>query len=135
MNVTVDKISTNTPQDNCNVMQCCISRASLESLECASVVLSVSTQSFARSVHSAKISVFSSQLQRPRGLRRASAATRLLGLRVRIQPDAWVSVPCECCVFLRRDLSDRPISRPEIPTECVCVCVCVIRCNNNTLHL
>jgi len=42
----------------------------------------------------------------PCGLRRGSAAARLLGLRVRIQPGTWISVFCECCV-------------------CVCVCVCV----------
>ena len=33
----------------------------------------------------------------PRGLRRGSAAHRLLGLRVRIPPWAWMSVSCECC--------------------------------------
>jgi len=78
---------------------------------------------------------FYSQPQWPRGLSRASAATRLLWLRVRIPPEAWISVTCECCVLLRRGLCDRPISRPETPTEYVCVCVCVIRCNNNPLHL
>ena len=26
------------------------------------------------------------------------AAARLLGLRVRIPPGAWMSVSCECCV-------------------------------------
>ena len=38
----------------------------------------------------------------PRGravLRRGSAAVRLLGLRVRIQPGAWLSVTCKCCVL------------------------------------
>ena len=38
----------------------------------------------------------------PRGLRRGSAAGRLLGLRVRIPLGAWIFVYCECCV-----LSDR----------------------------
>jgi hypothetical protein len=37
-----------------------------------------------------------------RGLRRGSTAARLLGLRIRIPPAAWMSVSCECCV-----LSDR----------------------------
>jgi len=36
--------------------------------------------------------------QRPRGLMGGSAAARLLGLRVRIPPGAWISVCCECCV-------------------------------------
>jgi len=34
--------------------------------------------------------------QWPRGLRRGSAAARLLGLRVRISPRAWMPVSCEC---------------------------------------
>ena len=39
--------------------------------------------------------------QWPSGLRRGSAAGRLLGLRVRIPPRAWLCVCCECCVFVR----------------------------------
>ena len=39
--------------------------------------------------------------QWPSGLRRGSAATHLLGLRVRIPPRAWMFVCCECCVFVR----------------------------------
>jgi hypothetical protein len=35
--------------------------------------------------------------QWPRGLRCGSAAALLLGLWVRIQPAAWMSVSCECC--------------------------------------
>jgi hypothetical protein len=50
--------------------------------------------------------------QWPRGLRRGSAASRLLGLRVRILPRAWMSVCCECCVLLGRGLCDGS------PTEC-----------------
>ena len=38
--------------------------------------------------------------QRPRGLRRGSAADRLLGLRVRIPSGAWMSGSCECRVLL-----------------------------------
>jgi hypothetical protein len=34
----------------------------------------------------------------PCGLRRGSAAARLLGLRVRIPPVEWMSLCCECCV-------------------------------------
>ena len=33
----------------------------------------------------------------PRYLRRGSAANRMLGLRVRILPEAWMSVFWECC--------------------------------------
>jgi len=46
-------------------------------------------------------------------LRRASTAARLLGLRVRIPPVAWMSVSCECCVLSGRGLCDELITRPE----------------------
>jgi hypothetical protein len=38
----------------------------------------------------------------PHGLRRGSAAVRLLGFRVQIPPGPWKSVSCECCVFSGR---------------------------------
>jgi len=44
--------------------------------------------------------------QRPRGLRRRSAVSRLLGLRVRIVPGAWLSLSCDYCVSSGRGLSD-----------------------------
>ena len=58
-----------------------------------------------------------------RGLRRKSAAFRLLGLRVRILPRAWMFVSCECCVLSGRGICDGPIPRPESPNDCVCVFV------------
>jgi hypothetical protein len=51
--------------------------------------------------------------QWPFGLRRGSAAARLLGLLVRIPPKAWFSVSCECCVLSGRGLSVGLITRPE----------------------
>ena len=39
--------------------------------------------------------------QWPSGLRRGSAAARLLKLRVRIPPRAWMFACCKCCVFDR----------------------------------
>ena len=51
------------------------------------------------------------RFQWPRGLRRGSAASRLLGLRVRIPPGAWMSVCCECCVLSGRALWDGLITR------------------------
>ena len=51
--------------------------------------------------------------QWPRGLRRGSAAARLLGLWVRIPPGAWMSVSCECCVLSGRGLCVGLITRPE----------------------
>ena len=47
------------------------------------------------------------------GLRRGSAAARLLGLRVRIPPEVWMSVSCECCVCSDRGLCDGTIPCPE----------------------
>jgi hypothetical protein len=49
----------------------------------------------------------------PRGLRRGSSAARLMGLRVRIPPAAWMSVYCECWILLGSGLCDGPIPRPE----------------------
>ena len=48
-----------------------------------------------------------------RGLRCRSAAARLLRLRVRIPPGAWMSVCCEGCVLSGRGLRDGLIIRPE----------------------
>jgi hypothetical protein len=45
-----------------------------------------------------------SRSQWPRGLRRGSAAVRLMGLGVRIPLGAWISVSCECCVLSGRGL-------------------------------
>jgi hypothetical protein len=55
--------------------------------------------------------------QRPRGLRLKSAAARLLRLWVRIPPEAWMSVCCECWVVRERSLrrADHS-SRGVLPT-------------------
>ena len=50
-----------------------------------------------------------------------SAAARLRGLRVRIKPEAWMSVCCDCCVFSDRCLCMGLISRPEDFYEFLCV--------------
>ena len=60
--------------------------------------------------------------QWPRGLRRRSAAARLLRSWVRIPPAAWLFVCCECCVLSGRGLSDELITRPEESYWCVVVC-------------
>ena len=49
----------------------------------------------------------------PSGLRRGSAASRLLGLRVRIPPGAWIFICCDCCVLSGRSLCEELITRPE----------------------
>ena len=55
----------------------------------------------------------------PHGLRRGSAAPRLLGLWVRIPLGVWKTVCCECCVLSGRGLCDRPIIRTECAvSEC-----------------
>ena len=65
--------------------------------------------------------------QWPRGLRRGSAAARLLRLWVRTQPEAWMSVWWECCVLSGSGLCDELITRPEESYRlwCVVLCVCV----------
>jgi hypothetical protein len=52
------------------------------------------------------------------------AASRLLGLWVRILPGAWTPVSCECCVLSGRGLCDGPIPHPEEFHR-----VCVIKCD------
>ena len=65
-----------------------------------------------------------SRSQWPRGLRRRSAATRLLRLWVRIPPGAWMFVCCECSVLSGRGLCDKLITRPEESYRLCCVVVC-----------
>jgi len=59
----------------------------------------------------------------PRGLRRRSAAARLLRLWVRIPPGEWMSVCCECCVLSGRSLCDELVTRPEESYRLWCVVV------------
>jgi hypothetical protein len=63
-------------------------------------------------------------LRWPHGLRRRSAAARLLILWVRIQPGAWMFVCCECCVLSGRGLCDELITRPEESYQMWCVVLC-----------
>jgi len=62
--------------------------------------------------------------QRPRGLKRRSAAACLLRLWVRIPPGAWIFVCGECCVLSGRGLCDKMITRPEQSYQLWCVVVC-----------
>ena len=55
------------------------------------------------------------------GLRRRSAAVRLLRLWVRNPPGAWMSVCCECRVLSGRDLCVELITRPEESYRLWCV--------------
>ena len=73
--------------------------------------------------------IYIGRFQCSRGLRRRSMAARLLGLRVRIPPGAWMSVCCECCVLSGRGLCDGLIYPSEDSYRvCVCVYVCVCVC-------
>jgi len=58
------------------------------------------------------------RFQGPRGLRRRSAVARLLKLWVRIPPEAWMSVCCECCLLRRADCSSRGVL-PTLVRCCV----------------
>ena len=60
----------------------------------------------------------------PSGLWRRLAAARLLRLRVRIPPEAYMPVSCECCVLSARVVCDEPIPRSEYPYQLWCVTVC-----------
>jgi hypothetical protein len=62
--------------------------------------------------------------QWPRGLRRRSAAARLLRLWVRLSPGAWMFVCWECCVLSVRGLCDELITRPEKSYGLWCFVVC-----------
>jgi hypothetical protein len=68
----------------------------------------------------------------PRGLRRGSAAARLLGLRVRFQLGAWMFV--FCVVFSGGGFCDGPIPLPEDSYR-VCVSLSMIRNNNSPVYL
>ena len=62
--------------------------------------------------------------QWPRGLRRRSAAARLLRSWVQIPRGAWMFVNCECCVLSGRGLCDELITHPEESYRLWCVVVC-----------
>jgi len=64
--------------------------------------------------------------QWPRGLRRRSAAAGLLRSWVRIQPETWMFVCCDCCVFSGRGLYVGLITRPEEFYRLWCVVVFLI---------
>jgi hypothetical protein len=66
---------------------------------------------------------FDGRSQCPRGLRRRSAAARLLRLWVRI-PLGGMDVCRECCVLSGRGLCDELITRPEESYWVWCVVVC-----------
>jgi hypothetical protein len=73
--------------------------------------------------------------QWPRGLRRGSAAARLLGLRVfESRRGVCMSVSYKCCMLSGMDLCDGPILHPEEFYR-VCVCLSVISCNSDPLRL
>ena len=59
-----------------------------------------------------------------RGLRRRSAATRLLRSWVQIPLAAWIFVCCECCVLSGRRLCDELITRLEESYRLWCIIVC-----------
>ena len=59
-----------------------------------------------------------------RGLRRGSAAVRLLSLWVRVPPGALMSVSCKCCVLSSRGFCVGLITRPEESYRMFCVVVC-----------
>jgi hypothetical protein len=62
--------------------------------------------------------------QWPRGVRRGSAAARLLGSWVRIPPGAWMSVSCTVFVLSGKGLCGGLIPRPEESYRVCCAFEC-----------
>ena len=52
------------------------------------------------------------------------AAAHMLRSWVRIPPEAWIFVCCECRVLSGRGLCDELITRPEVSYRLCCVVVC-----------
>jgi hypothetical protein len=59
----------------------------------------------------------------PRVLRRESAVSGLQGLRVRMQPEAWMFTCSDCCMLSGRGLCEGPFARPEEVCRVLCVWV------------
>jgi len=59
-----------------------------------------------------------SRSQWPCGLRRRSAAARLLKSWLRVPPGTWMFVCCECCVLSGRGLCDELSLVWNSPTDC-----------------
>ena len=76
-----------------------------------------------------KVNCACSRSQWPRGLRRTSAAVRLLRSWVWIPPGAWMSVCCECLVLSGRGLCDELITCPEESYRLWCVVMCGLEKN------
>ena len=68
-----------------------------------------------------KNSAVHSQSQWSRSLKHVSAATRLLGLRIRILPGAWMCDSFECCVLSGRGPCVGLMTRPEESYRLCCV--------------
>jgi len=64
-----------------------------------------------------------SRSQWPRDQRRRSAAARQWRLGVRIPPETWIFVCCECCMLSRRGLGDELVTRSEESYRMWCVVV------------
>ena len=62
--------------------------------------------------------------QWPRVLRHRSASARVLGTWVRIPPEAWMFVCCDCCVLPGRGPCDELATRPEEFYRLWCVLMC-----------
>jgi hypothetical protein len=69
------------------------------------------------------VDIIISRFQLSRCLKSEFTATRLLELRVRIPPAAWISVSCECCVLSGRGLCVGMITHPEGYYRLWCVSV------------
>ena len=74
-----------------------------------------------------RITLSDRRSQWPRGLRLMSVDAGLLRLWVRIPPEAWMSVSCECCLLSGRGLCDELIARPQESYRLWYVIVCDLK--------
>jgi hypothetical protein len=95
---------------------------------CSSAVLIEHTGSLNYQIKFHESNCYISRFRSSHLLMRGSAATRLLGLWVRIPPGAWISGCCDCCVLPAKLSVWRASQSSRGVILCVCVCVCVYVC-------
>ena len=103
----------------------CVRRPVVSKVRSADFLRSATSSQVIREYFSVIVTLNRSQW--PRGLRRRSTAARLLISWVRIPPEAWMSVCCECCVLSGKGLCDELITRPEESYRLFCVVVCDLK--------
>jgi hypothetical protein len=97
--------------------------------ELSAVAIGRASIFWAESEHIKVRYLFGGRSQWPHGLKCGSAATQLLGLRVRVPYGAWMSVCCECCVLSKVSATGRLLVEGILPSV-----VCLIECDIKTSY-